>query len=128
MKKILFIALLISISAATFGQQNEPSAPLTKQDYLQKSKSQRTSAFILLGSGITALAIAAPGKISLGVAPTLIIGGGIAIVGSIPLFIAAGKNKRRAMSMSFKNETVPLPQPGGFASKPVPSFSIKFNL
>lgn len=127
MKKIIVFALLLLSSLATFSQQTEPSAPSTKQDYLQKSKSQRTSAFILLGSGAALLAIAAPGNVSFDILPVLVIGGGAAIVGSIPLFIAAGKNKRRAMSMSFKNETAPVLQNSGFTSRVVPSLALKIG-
>lgn len=127
MKKITFSFLLLSVSAVTFSQQTDPMPPLTKQDYLQKSKSQRTTAFILLGSGAALLAIAAPGNVSFDILPVLVIGGGAAIAGSIPLFIAAGKNKRRAMSMSFKNESVPVPQNSGFASRPVPSLALKIG-
>lgn len=128
MKKMISLAMLLAVVVTSFSQQTEPSPVLTKQDYLQKSKSQRTSAFILLGTGAALLAVAAPGNVSFDILPILVIGGGAAIVGSIPLFIAAGKNKRRAMSLSFKNETVPLPQPGGFANQPALSVTINIGL
>ncbi len=128
MKKMISLAMLLAVVVTSFSQQTEPSPVLTKQDYLQKSKSQRTSAFILLGTGAALLAVAAPGNVSFDILPILVIGGGAAIVGSIPLFIAAGKNKRRAMSLSFKNETVPLPQPGGFANQSALSVTINIGL
>lgn len=128
MKKMISLAMLLAVVVTSFSQQTESSPVLTKQDYLQKSKSQRTSAFILLGTGAALLAVAAPGNVSFDILPILVIGGGAAIVGSIPLFIAAGKNKRRAMSLSFKNETVPLPQPGGFANQSALSVTINIGL
>lgn len=128
MKKMISLAMLLAVVVTSFSQQTESSPVLTKQDYLQKSKSQRTSAFILLGTGAALLAVAAPGNVSFDILPILVIGGGAAIIGSIPLFIAAGKNKRRAMSLSFKNETVPLPQPGGFANQSALSVTINIGL
>ena len=92
--------LLIFITSAVFSQQTTSEKPLTKQDYLQKSKSQRTAAWILLGAGTTMIAIAAPGNVSFDILPVLAIGGGAAVLGSIPLFIAAGRNKRKAMTIS----------------------------
>lgn len=128
MKKITFSVLLLSMSAVTFSQQTDPMPPLTKQDYLQRSKNEKQAAFVLLGIGGACIAIAAPGKVDLGMAGALVIGGGAAIIGSIPLFIAAGKYKRKAMSMTFKNETVPLPQAGGFTNQPALSVTIKIGL
>jgi len=128
MKKMISLAVLLAVAVTSFSQQTEPSPVLTKQDYLQKSKSQRTSAFILLGTGAALLAVAAPGNVSFDILPILVIGGGAAIVGSIPLFIAAGKNKRKAMSLSFKNETVPLPKYGGFTYQCATSLTPKPRL
>jgi hypothetical protein len=88
---------------------------------LQKSKNQKTAAWILLGGG---LAMAVTGTIvynhaynkaaeedpigtlfSMGtnVNPTdavVATGGALAAVGSIPLFIASGKNKKKARALS----------------------------
>ena len=58
----------------------------------------------------------------------IIATGLVAAAGSIPLFIAAARNKRKAMSMSLKNETVPLLQAGSFVNHFVPSLSLKINL
>ena len=51
MKKIIVFAMLMIISAASFSQQTKPSPALTKQDYLQKSKNQKTIFYILAGTG-----------------------------------------------------------------------------
>lgn len=59
----------------------------------------------------------------------IIFGVGLcAAVGSIPLFIASGKNKRRAMSVSFKNEPAPQLQKNSFVYRSVPSLSLKISL
>lgn len=128
MKKMISLAMLLAVVVTSFSQQTEPSPVLTKQDYLQKSKSQRTSAFILLGTGAALLAIAAPGNVSLDILPVLVIGGGAAIVGSIPLFIAAGKNKKKAMNMSFRFQEIQLPHSSGLAEKKIPSLSLNLSL
>jgi hypothetical protein len=60
--------------------------------------------------------------------PVLVISGGGLVAGSIPLFLAAGKNKRRGMSMAFKNETVPLLKNGSLSKWSCPSVSIKIDL
>lgn len=128
MRKMISLAVLLAVAVISFSQQTEPSSVLTKQDYLQKSKSQRTSAFILLGTGAALLAVAAPGNVSFDILPILVIGGGAAIVGSIPLFIASGKNKKRAMNMSFRFQEIQLPHSRGFAGKKIPSLSLNLSL
>jgi len=51
MKKIILFAMLLTLSASSFGQQTKPSPDLTKQDYLLKSKKQKKAAKIMLGGG-----------------------------------------------------------------------------
>lgn len=116
------------MSATSFSQQTSPSPGLTKQDYLQKSKNQKTTAFILLGVGAAAIAIAAPGNVSLDVLPVFVIVGGVATIVSIPLFIASARNKRKDMSLSFKNETAPQIQKRSFVYQNVPSLTLKISL
>ena len=89
-----------------------------------------------MGGGAIALALAAidldvcigPGctKNSF---PAAAVGiGAVCIAGSIPFFIASAKNKRRAMSVSFKNETIPQLQKSSFANRSVPSLTLKISL
>lgn len=128
MKKMISLAMLLAVAVTTFSQQTNPSPVLTKQDYLERSKNQKKAAFILLGLGGTCIAIAAPGKVDLGMAGVLVIGGGVAIVSSIPLFIAAGKNKKKGMNMSFRLQEIQLPHSSGFAEKKIPSLSLNLSL
>lgn len=152
MKIIILITCLLVLSTATFSQQSTSSPTLTKQDYLQKSKHQKTAAWWLLGGGLavssTGLLIAAPkatndyvnivtGIITLNpTAPQtnytgetiLLVVGTAAMVSSVFCFIASGKNKRKGMSLSFKNETAPLLQNGGFTNLSVPSLTLKISL
>ncbi len=51
MKKIISILLVVVISMTSFSQQINPKVSLTKQHYLQKSKHQINTAWMLLGGG-----------------------------------------------------------------------------
>ncbi|MES1214639.1 MAG: hypothetical protein ABUT20_03900 [Bacteroidota bacterium] len=156
MKKIISFMLALVITESAFSQQLTPSPTFTKQDYLQKSKQQKTAAWVLLGGGFALSSIgaivAAPkaaediGYVAL-LLPNiivgnpqpepqndytaetiLIIGGTAAMLSSIPLFIASGKNKRKAMSLSFKNETVPQLYKSSLVYNSIPSLTLKFKL
>lgn len=137
MKKIILFFMLLIMSVATFSQQTVPSQDLTKQDYLQKSKSQKGGAWLLLGSGTAVLAgtlISAASSICFSgctkrktpVVPISI--GSAMIVGSVPLFIASSRNKRKSMSLSFKNEMAPQLLKGSFVYQTVPSLTLKISL
>ena len=147
MKKIIIYSLLLIFSTATYTQQTYGvSPPLTKTDYLKKGKNQKTAAWLLLGGGATVsligIAVEAnsannalidlftlqPTITSSSSGGVLLITGGVAMLGSIPLFIASSRNKRKAMSISFKNEKVPQFMNGSIVNRPVPSLSLKINL
>ena len=131
MKKIILFTMLLIMSASSFSQQTA----LTKQDYLQKSKNQKTTAWVMLGGGagliLVGTLIGNSKEASFSDAGTGVVLGGIgalSMLGSIPLFIASGKNKRKSMSMSFKNEMAPQLQKNSFVTRLVPSLSLKISL
>ena len=129
MKKIIIVALLLIISVASFSQQTTPSPALTKQDYLKKSNNQKFVAWTLLGGGAIGLAIAGLSLDIQSSFPIVAVGiGAVCIVGSTPFFFASAKNKRRAMSLSFKKETIPQLQNGSFVNRSIPSLTLKINL
>lgn len=147
MKKIILFAMLLMLSASSFGQQTRPSPDLTKQDYLQKSKKQKKTAVVMLGGGAVLLLasfIIPKGEQTgstdvYGIFPVpdykndrikavLGLTGIASMLGSIPFFIASGKNKRRAMNLSFKNETTLQIQKNSFAYRPVPVLELKISL
>jgi hypothetical protein len=145
MKKLTILFLLLAIGAAIFGQRNKAVIPATKQDYLQKSKRQKTAAWILLSGG-TALAISGAvisanetaqdignifnaqyeegGDAGVG----LFIAGFSSMAGSIPLFIASGRNKKKAMSVAFNMQRVPQLQNRMLLNQSVPSIIVKLSL
>ncbi len=95
MKKSTLCLLFLVISTVCFSQQT-PS--LTKQQYLLKSKNQKIAGFILLGAGVTTLAIISNGRTSFDILPMLAIGGTVSTLASIPLLIASSRNKRKAIN------------------------------
>lgn len=148
MSKLLFsIVLILVLNSVSFCQQTNPSPINTKEDYLKKSKSQKTAAWIVLGAGVVltsaGMAVALnnatedligllyleqPNSSNYGGA--LILSGLATMAGSIPLFIASSKNKKRAnaVSASFKMETRSTVQQGAIVRAAFPSLSIKLNL
>ena len=145
MNKLTTFVFLLLISSITFGQQSNPAPSLTKQDYLKKSKNQRTAAWIIGGCGVVitavgvGIAVADAGEEFFGVFVEEVNDGGggggiIALTGlaaigtSIILFLASDKNKKRAASLSFSNQLVPQMNNGILVNKPVPSLSLKIGL
>jgi hypothetical protein len=147
MKKIIVFAVLLILSASSFSQQEKRSAGLSKEDYLQKSGKQKRAANIMLGGGavllITGIVIPKGAQMDTdeiypfftvtsyrndGIRAALAITGILSMLGSVPVYIASGKNKRRAMAISFKNERTVQMQKGAFVHQPVPSITIKLSL
>jgi hypothetical protein len=128
MKKTIIGAMLLVLATVSFSQQTNPTQPLTREDYLKKSKSQKITAFVLLGAGVTTLAIISKGNTSFDVLGTLAVAGTLSTLGSIPLFLASAKNKRKAQAASvyFKLEKQDIRQLSGITT--YPSVAIKFNL
>jgi hypothetical protein len=133
MKKLTTLLLLSLLSFNCISQQTNLSPSVTKQDYLKKSKKQKTIAFVLAGGGSIAW-LAGLGKymnqednIDGGGEAAMIIGGTVALV-SIPFFIISSKNKKKAMRMSFKNQVIPQLQNSGFVHRTIPSINLKIDL
>ena len=137
MKKIMVYFLLLALPATSFCQQTNDSVPLVRTDYLQKSKNQKTAAWVLLGGGAvltgTGFLIGDSKNSTFDDAATGAILGGVGVlsaIGSIPLFIASGKNKRKATSTStfIKMEAAPAFQKQTFVQNSYPAFSVKVSL
>lgn len=147
MKKTIFCAMLLVIASSSFCQQIKPTQSLIQEDYLKKSKKQKTIAWVLLGSGaafIIAGAIIPEGELidrySLpyfteehkndGIKSAFFIAGGISALGSIPLFIISGRNKRKGMTttVSFNNQRVVFSQQNAFVSRTQPTLTLKIEL
>lgn len=99
MKKILTVIVLLACIAKVFSQEQTK----TRDYYLNKSKSQKTTAYSLLiigGVGVGAGFLIGDSKnSSFSAAGAGAILGGLgflSMLGSIPLFLASSKNKRKA--------------------------------
>lgn len=137
MKRIVICMMLVTLSALSYSQKTPTvKAPLTKNDYLQKSKSQKSTAWALLGGG-TALIVAGilignNKNASFGQAGTGVIMGGLGFlscIGSIPFFAASARNKRKAFYAStyFKFENTPSLREASTALHSYPAISLKIN-
>lgn len=110
MKIPLFIAgTMLLIAVNCFSQSAE------KNNYLQKSKNQKTVAWVLLGTGavIDIIGIATyPGGVLLSpsekqrekTAIWLIAAGSATMLASIPFFVSAHKNKKKALSVTINTQ------------------------
>jgi hypothetical protein len=142
MKKALFLLMLIATATCGFSQHINNIKPTVNIDYVQKSKHQKIAAWILLGGGVI-LTTAGTAKVisntnldpfngeplyKANSGDVLILVGTASMVGSIPLFIASSRNKRKAISLSLKNEYSRQIQKGIVACKIVPSLSMKIEL
>ncbi|MBL7739289.1 MAG: hypothetical protein JNK14_08710 [Chitinophagaceae bacterium] len=112
MKNILLCIVIMLAGILASSQQTRPGQQFTKEDYLKKSTNQKTAGWILLGGGA---ALTIGGAIWWGqefslfgettgaeaAAGIITVTGIAAMAGSIPLFIASGRNKRKAMDMAI---------------------------
>jgi len=133
MKKVITYVLLLAMPAITFCQKTNDSVPAVETDYLVKSKNQKTAAWVLLGGGVALMGagylIGDSKNATFDDAGTGVVLAGIGFlstIGSIPLFIASGKNKRKAMkaTASIKMKTMPLYQAQSFIQNSYPAFSV----
>ena len=141
MKKINLLAIVLILSVQLFSQ----SAPTEADFLLKRSKSQKTGAWLLLGGGIasiTAGALIGPAEVSDynniwdpfddehdGIGGTgFIVGGTLAVLGSIPLFMAAARNKKDAVLISLKEEKTQVIYHGSFADRSYPAISLRIKL
>ncbi len=140
MKKIILFLLGISLNFGVVAQSGKKDMS-EASFYLQKSKKQKTAAWVMLSGGTVMFASgyvwfiyeglegdgvkSTKAKLAIG----MFYGGGAAMLGSIPLFIAAARNKGISMSLSagVKMETTPSFHPS-FVKTSYPALSLKLNL
>lgn len=132
MKKLTILFILLSVSRGIFSQQTAPASSLTKQDYLKKSKNQKTAAWILAGVGSLSTLLGTiqvnPDYGENNNSTFFLVGGLVTLGASVPLFIASAKNKKKAMSLSFKNENIQQVLNSGIVNRIRPSLSLKLTL
>lgn len=138
----LLTAFLIGITLSASAQE------MSKQDYLDKSKKQKTAAYITLGGGLV-LGVLGASMIdsnrrsdfnlfaptvpnttdnSEGIWGAVMVTGGLAVLGSIPMFISSNKNAKKATQLSFRNEPIHMLKHEGNFFRSVPSITLKIPL
>ena len=138
MKSIMLCFAFFILALHGFSQENKPDLQLTSEQYLRKSKNQKTTAWVLFGVGTTAIvggiAVSSGGQDELTTtlntafigAPLMLLGLTLDVI-SIPLFVSADKNKKRAMeaSTSIKFEEVPSWSGSAVRQSNVPTLAIQ---
>lgn len=122
--------MMLIFSTTSFCQETEPQAPMTRADYLKKSKTQKTIGFVLIGVGAVTLIAISGGNTDLGTVGPLAVIGIVSILSSIPVFIGSARNKRRAAnaSVSFNFEKIRSIQQTQIRYAAIPAISLKLNL
>ncbi|MEO8117645.1 MAG: hypothetical protein ABI653_08330 [Bacteroidota bacterium] len=143
MKKIVFVIVLFAFIAKANCQTTEKPV-LTKEDYLKKAKTEKIVAWITLGAGVGMIAggfaiaggpVGGIGEGGLGAhshntnkgVGLCYAGGAVALV-SIPIFIWAHKDKKRAASFGLSNSIIDLPFKNNFVVKRQPAITLKIPL
>ncbi len=138
MKKLLLIFILTFIVFAGYSQNEQQD--LSKDYYLQKSKNKHTTAWVLLGAEAAVVMVGSliaieefsdtdwffedSSKIDTGF--TLVAVGAASSLASIPFFISAGKNSRKASSISMESQRYIIPGEDFTGIQPALSFKIEF--
>lgn len=151
MKKVIFYLFLLVSAAPLFAQQAEEPQPTTRQDYLIKSRHQKTAAGILTGAGTAGLLSTLSAEASQALGGSLItlfslgtvepeyksyavpyLLSAAAVGGGIALFLAASKSKRRAREMDIssflKMERAPVVQTAGRTMQAFPALAWRLRL
>ena len=134
MKKIFLLTVISLLNANVFSQDTTGRANL-KSYYLQKSKNQRTTGWVLLGVGTSAIIISIvsannnPNDVySVSNAEGFALVGGVLLdLASIPFFISAGNNKGFAAAVAISNQPLYFPHSGSVAVKYAPGLTLKIG-
>lgn len=141
MKIIIMIIFCFALSMHVIAQRIDSIPQLNKEDFLLKSKRQKTTGYILLGSGILITGLGFATSFSEAF-PNIFVpeqersnsGNAISILGlltigsSIPFFIASSSSKKKAINVAIKNEKANLITQNGFSQTLIPSIQLKIRL
>ncbi len=135
MKTIILSLTLLFFMTKSFSQ----SPAFFKNYYLQKSRNQKTVAWVLLGSGLGIEA--AGGLVQLiydkqhndfldfdFTGAYIAMAGGVVGLSSIHFFISSAKNTRKARSLTLSNQKIFLPQQGTIVLMSQTTVSLKIHL
>lgn len=141
MKSIISTALFIVLTIASYSQQTERKHLLTSDDYLKKSKRQKTWAWVTTGVGVTTIVVTFLSEVATiyqvqdvpvetSSATGYYILGSACIATGITLFVASSRNIKRAKTVSvfIDMERVPVLQMSGISNQSVPALGVKISL
>jgi hypothetical protein len=143
--KVFLLIFVVFVCITKTYCQNAKTPGLSKDYYLQKSKKQKTAAWILLGGGVgltmAGVLINATQNtenfigVFVGETQThetkglwLCAVGGAATIASIPFFISAHKNRKTAASVALGSQNIYLPLQNNVVIKKLPTVTLKLNL
>lgn len=133
MKKVVLMVSLLCIAILASGQGVQDSI-ISKENYLQKSKNIRTTAWILLAGGsammVTGLIVTGSDFLfpETQTGSNLIVGGLFIDLVSIPFFVSASEKARRAAAISLNTQDMLLPNTNILALKAQPTLTLKIQL
>lgn len=130
--------MLLLMGAGCFSQKKS-SVKYSKDYFLEKSKSKKQAAWLLLGGGTAAAIGGAIGfsntfEINLwsndngngsGFFGVLFIAGAVSDLASIPFFISAHNYKRMAAEVTVSNQKIYLPKTANTALNTLPSVTVR---
>ena len=130
MRKLFLLIGYVLMCSLVYSQEK------TKQYFQEKSKKQRTAGWILLGTGATAIIT---GIIIEGThrgtddsqsfaGGTVEVGGVICTLASIPFFISASKNKKRAAALAISTREMAYPYGNSLVLRSQPTISLAIPL
>jgi uncharacterized membrane protein len=135
MKKTLIFLILLLFMVKGYSQ-TIPSTEFSKEDYLQKSKNQKTTGWVFLSAGIVITVVGVIGfnntyhdwnDTSTDTYGALVLTGPLIALGSIPFFISSGSSARKAATLSISNQPILLPKQDSYVINSHPSLSLKVN-
>ena len=136
MKKIIICLVLLLFGFQSFSQA-PPGSTGSKEYYLQKSKNQKKTGWILLAAGTV---VAVGGGIGFGnnfdlfqsntkadIYGSIMAGGIVADLVRIPFFISSGRNSRRGARISMSSQLIDFPRGNSnYVKHPAISVKIPF--
>ena len=138
MKKATILFLLLGFATTTFCQQEAPKPTFTNVDLLKKSKTQKTFAWVLVGTSAISYGKAFADMLDEDIFTDeyqhsygLSLGIGTAsLAGSVILFVASSKNKRKAKAASvfIDMEKIQGLQGTPFTNQSYPAVRIKIKI
>jgi len=141
MKKMAFFLALLLLSI-NLPAQDTTTQILSKEEYLKKSKSQRTVGIILLAGGV-GLFVGAASTFNLNLnvfgssnytksdntASALFAVAGLgAIGGSIACFASSHKNARKAASLTMGSQSILIPRQAALVTKVQPAICLRISI